>query len=207
MVQAVQIGLVVPTANSTHSFGRDLIQNCTTGTYAARGCPSNPSAICQYPCSITNWTAQGQEREGLYNAQQAARTLMYNSPTNTVFNVTSNGSNYFFLGDVQSGQKLDFAASALAIKTDCQLETQNSILSPKGGFTWGNYTSPSFSYSGGVGVDPQNATSALDEAMVGIQFFDDATMTQSVGFGNETTALFAATNPLHFLVWSKGFPQ
>ena len=207
VVQAVQIALVVPGAASTYSFGRSLNpQQCAPGSWSARSCPSNPQEICQYPCSITNWTALGQERQGIYHAQQAAETLMSNSQSNTIFNVTRNGSNYFFLGDIRSSPTLDFAAEALTVSTQCQMITPNCTVNSEGGFTCGTYTSPSFSYSGEVGVDPENATSAMDEAMVGIQFFNDSALTQPVGFGSNATDLFAPKNPIHFLSWSKGFP-
>ncbi len=156
---------------------------------------------------MTSWNASGQEHEGLFHAQEAAETLMTNSRINTILNVTdANNSNFYFLGDLHGSAALDFSAPTLAVKTECQLETQNCTLGAEGGFTCGSYRSPSFSYSGQVGVDPSNATSAPGESTVGIQFFRDSTFNQPIGFGSNTTDLFAAQNPIHFLSWSKGFP-
>jgi hypothetical protein len=132
---------------------------------------------------------------------------MQNSRSNTIFNVTAgDGSNYYFLGDIHSGMKLDFAAQTLAVKTECKMVTDTCNVSPEGGFTCGTYTAPSFSFSGQVGVAVENATSSPDEAMVGIQFFNDSALTQPVGLGSSATDLFTSSNPLHFLSWSKGFP-
>ncbi|EXJ75152.1 uncharacterized protein A1O5_01848 [Cladophialophora psammophila CBS 110553] len=208
---AMNIALVIPKTNTSYSYGRGLDPHqCAPGEWKIRGCPSNPQASCSYPCSITNWTATNGEREGVLNAQQAAETLMSNSVNNTIFNVTVNGSNYYFLGDVLSSRTLDFVATTLAIKTQCQMVTPNctvtSVNDVSSGFTCGPYNAPSFSYSGEVGMDPKNATSAPDEAMVGIQFFNDTGLTQPVGFGSSTTNLFSTQNPLQFLTWSKGFP-
>ncbi|OCT51531.1 hypothetical protein CLCR_08603 [Cladophialophora carrionii] len=156
---------------------------------------------------MTSWNASGQEREGLYHAQEAAETLMRNSRTNTIFNVTvDDGSNYYFLGDLHSSMKLDFVAPTLAVKTECQVVTNTCDVNPEGGFTCGTYTAPSFSFSGQVGVAVENATSSPDEAMVGIQFFNDSALAQPVGLGSSATDLFTPTNPVHFLSWSKGFP-
>jgi hypothetical protein len=206
VTKAVNIALVVPAANSSSFFGRILDPNrCTPGSWQLFDCPSNPQAKCRYPCSMTSWNASGSQHEGLYHAQQAAETLMSNSLTNTIFNVTRNNSNYFFLGDVNSGNTLDFAASTLAVETQCQMVTPNCTVSSTGGFTCGSYSSPSFSYSGEVGVAPDNAMSG-NEAMVGIQFFSDAALSKPIGFGANTTDLFSAQNPVQFLAWSKGFP-
>ena len=156
---------------------------------------------------MTSWNASGVEREGLFHAQEAAETLMTNSRLNTILNLTDeSGSNFFFLGDVHGSSALDFTAPTLAVKTECQLRTQNCTLHAEGGFTCASYSSPSFSYSGQVGVDPANATSSRGESTVGIQFFQDSTFNQPIGFGSNATNLFAAQNPIHFLSWSKGFP-
>ncbi|KIY03761.1 uncharacterized protein Z520_00452 [Fonsecaea multimorphosa CBS 102226] len=209
---AMNIALVIPQNHTTFSFGRGLNSSqCGPGDWAVRSCPSNNQASCSYPCSITNWTAANGERQGVLNAQQAAEVLMSNSLNNTIYNVTVNGSNYYFLGDVKSNTKLDFTATTLAIKTQCQVITQDCNVTPNAdnvssSFTCGAYSAPSFSYSGEVGIDPKSATSAMDEAMVGIQFFNDTAKTQPVGFGSSTTDLFSTQNPLQFLAWSKGFP-
>ncbi|KAJ9607691.1 hypothetical protein H2200_007769 [Cladophialophora chaetospira] len=156
---------------------------------------------------MTNWTVDGQQREGLYHAQQAAETLMTNSLYNIILNFTDKtGANFFFLGDPQGSAELDFAAKALAVKTECRVRTNNCTVHPTGGFTCGTYTSPSFSFSGQVGVDAANATSKEDEATAGIQFFKDAALTQAIGVGSDSRDLFSAQNPVHFLSWSKGFP-
>jgi hypothetical protein len=121
-----------------------------------------------------------------------------------ISNVSIDGSNYFFLGDPQSSMLLGFAADTLAIKTDCQLATQNCSVDT--GFSYGAYNVPSFSYSGEVGVAPMDATSDTGASTVGIQFFNDSGLSQPVGFGSNATGLFSVQNPLHFLAWSKGFP-
>ncbi|KAH0844455.1 hypothetical protein FOPE_09343 [Fonsecaea pedrosoi] len=208
---AMNIALVIPQNSTAFSFGRGLNSSqCGPDEWQIRTCPGNAQASCSYPCSITNWTASNGERQGVLNAQQAAETLMSNSENNTIFNVTVNDSNYYFLGDIQSSRTLDFAATTLAIKTQCQMVTQDcnvtSVDDRSSGFTCGAYSAPSFSYSGEVGMDPKDATSAPDEAMVGIQFFNDTAKTQAVGFGSSTTNLFTTQNPLQFLTWSKGFP-
>ncbi|OAP63077.1 hypothetical protein AYL99_02304 [Fonsecaea erecta] len=209
---ALNIELVVPKNHTAFfSYGRGLNSSqCGPGDWQVRSCPGNAQASCSYPCSITNWTAANGERHGVLNAQQAAEVLMSNSYNNTIYNVTTGGSNYYFLGDVRSSTTLDFAATTLAIKTQCHMVTQDCNVTNNGdlssGFTCGAYSAPSFSYSGEVGVDPKNAMSSPDEAMVGIQFFNDTAKTQPVGFGSSTTDLFSTQNPLQFLVWSKGFP-
>ncbi|KIW33771.1 uncharacterized protein PV07_00595 [Cladophialophora immunda] len=208
---AMNIALVIPKNNTAFSFGRGLNSSqCGPSDWESRTCPGNAQANCSYPCSITSWQTADGERQGVLNAQQAAETLMSNSLNNTIHNVTVNGSNYYFLGDTQSSKTLDFVATTLAIKTQCQMVTQNcsvtAVDSVSSGFTCGAYSSPSFSYSGEVGMDPKNATSAPDEAMVGIQFFNDTAKSQPVGFGSSTTNLFSTQNPLQFLTWSKGFP-
>lgn len=154
---------------------------------------------------MMSWNASsGQEREGVNNAQQAAETLMDRSLNNTILNITSNGTNYFFLGDVGGNAELDFSATAVAVSTQCQMVTPNCTLGQ--GFTCGSYNAPSFSYSGSVGFAPSDAMSPSDMAMVGIQFFNDTKWNQPVGFGDNSTDLFAEQNPMHFLTWSKGFP-
>lgn len=131
---------------------------------------------------------------------------MSNSRTNVIFNVTVDGSNYFFLGDLKSNMGLDYSTKALAVTTQCNVQTQACDVPKGGGFTCGNYSSPSFSYSGEVGLDPINATSQMDEAMVGIQFFEDSGLSQPIGNGSTATDLFTTQNAMNFLTWSKGFP-
>ncbi|EXJ58554.1 hypothetical protein A1O7_05981 [Cladophialophora yegresii CBS 114405] len=206
--KAINIALVIPSAATAFSFGRSLDpERCATESWQSSSCPSNLNAQCLYPCSMTSWKVSGYEREGLYHAQEAAETLMQNSRTNTILNVTvDDGSNYYFLADLRRGMKLDFVAPTLAIKTECQVVTDTCETHPEGGFTCGTYSAPSFSFSGQVGMAVENATAAPDEAMVGIQFFNDSAWTQPVGLGSSATDLFASTNPVHFLSWSKGFP-
>ena len=207
VTSAVNIALVVPSTNITASFARSIDPAlCGSETWYTRACPSRAQASCSYPCSITNWTTAGNEREGLYNAQQAAETLMYNSKTDTIYNMTVNGSNYFFLGDIKSGAELDFVAETLAIKTECQMRTPDCSVDSDGGFTCGSYSSPSFSYSGEVGVDPTDAMMSPEMASVGIQFFNDTQLSEPVGKGSAPGALFSTQNPMQFLAWSKGFP-
>ncbi|KIW11730.1 hypothetical protein PV08_11032 [Exophiala spinifera] len=206
---ALNIALVTPSANTSHSFGRSLISDCISESWQQHSCPSNAQATCAYPCSISTWNASsGQEREGVKNAQQAAQTLMFRSKNTTVLNTTLNGASYFFLGDVDGNAKLDFSATAVAVSTQCQMVTPNCTVRPDlgPGFTCGSYNAPSFSYSGAVGFAPSAVTSPSDMAMVGIQFFNDTEWNQPVGFGDNTTDLFAVKNPIYFLTWSKGFP-
>lgn len=203
---ALNIALVVPSGNVTRSFGRSLQSECVSELWQQKQCPSNAQAACRYPCSIMSWnTSVGQEREGVSNAQQAAETLMSRSLNNTVMNITANGTNYYFLGDVGANAELDFSAAALAVSTQCRMVTPNCTLDGHG-FTCGAYAAPSFSYSGSVGFAPGDVTSPSDMAMVGVQFFHDTTWDRPAGFGDDTTDLFATQNPIHFLTWSKGFP-
>ena len=191
--------------------------------FSKRPCPSGLSSSCSYPCSIEGWnfTSGGKTvaKEGIKGAQQAAETLLGNSPLNLVKNISLGfaGSNYdsvyaaqqyYFLADVQLGSALDFLANTTSVSTSCQMLTPECQINATGeGFSCpGGYSSPSFTYTGAVGVDPQSAMSPGNMSMVGIQFFDDSALTQPIGYGVNSSSLFTAQNPLHFLTWSKGFP-
>ena len=202
-----------------HTYGRDLNSSmCSDNIWEQRPCPSNPQSSCSYPCSIADWniTAGGGVllKEGIKGAQQAAEALLGNSPVNLIQN-TSYVANqqdyyaqqYYFLSDVNIGQTLDFLGNTTAVTTQCEMVTQNcQVNSSSEGFSCPGYSSPSFTYSGEVGVDPLAATAPGNMSMVGIQFFKDAALQNPIGFGSNTTELFSAQNPVHFLTWSKGFP-
>ena len=153
-------------------------------------------------------------KQGIKGAQQSAQTLLSNSAVNTIYNYTyqsdQQGSvpqQYFYLGDVQTGVYLDFLANTTAVTTQCEVMTQNcQINSSSPGFSCPGYQSPSFTYTGGVGVDPASDMASSNMSMVGIQFFTDADHQSPIGLGNQSTQLFGAQNPMHFLTWSKGFP-
>ena len=176
--------------------------------------------MCNYPCNIETWkltTARGVAlKEGIKRAQESAETLLGNSNTNVIQNVSSqayghkNGAQqYRFLADAKSGQDLDFVANTIAVTTQCEVVTQDCQLNLNSpGFSCFGYESPSFTYSGKVGIDPTASMVPDNVTMnnVGIQFFKDSGLQNPIGFGNQTTKLFVAQNPAHFLTWSKGFP-
>lgn len=190
---------------------------CGDTIWTSRPCPSNPKALCDYPCSIADWnyTTDGvvSQKEGIQGAQEAAETLLGNSLVNLIqntsyqANVQSYGAQqYYFLGDPKTGKILDFLANTTAVSTQCEVVTQNcQINSTSGGFSYVGYQSP-FTYSGEVGVDPTAATAPSNMSMVGLQFFKDSGLQNPIGFGSQSTELFNAQNPVHFLTWSKGFP-
>ncbi len=204
-----------------NAYGRGLDSSvCAEDSWVQAPCPSNFQAMCSYPCSITTWnvTAAGDVRlkEGIKRAQESAEVLLGNSGTNVIqktsfqgYQQDSDAQQYYFLGDVQSGQNLDFLATTVAVTTRCELVTQDCQLNSTGpGFSCFGYQSPSFTYSGEVGIDPtaSMAPDNMTTTMVGIQFFNDSALQNPVGFGNQSTELFVAQNPVHFLTWSKGFP-
>ena len=176
--------------------------------------------MCSYPCSIDNWnltTAGGFTwKRGIKRVQQSAEALLGNSDTNVIQNISfqsyqqnDTAEEFYFLGDIQSGQNLDFLANTIAITTQCEVVTQICQLNSTGpGFSCFGYQSPSFSYSGEVGIDPMASITPdnLTSTMVGIQFFDDSDLQNPIGFGNQSTELFGIQNPINFLTWSKGFP-
>ncbi|KAL8800266.1 MAG: hypothetical protein Q9182_005290 [Xanthomendoza sp. 2 TL-2023] len=86
------------------------------------------------------------------------------------------------------------------ITQECQINADGP------GFNCPGYQSPSFTYAGQVGVDPEMAMASSNMSMTGIQFFEDADHQDPIGLGNQTTHLFGLQNPMHFLTWSKGFP-
>ena len=204
-----------------NTYGRGINSSeCAEDSWVQAPCPSNSQAMCNYPCNIETWkltTARGVAlKEGIKRAQECAETLFDNSNTNVIQNISSqayrqnnDAQQYFFLGDVQSGQDLDFVANTIAVMTQCEVVTQNCQLnSNSSGFSCFGYQSPSFTYSGKVGIDP-TASMVPDNTTVntvGIQFFNDSGLQNPVGFGNQPTELFVAQNPVHFLTWSKGFP-
>ena len=152
-------------------------------------------------------------KAGIKWAGESAETLLGNSDTNVVQNTSSqqNGDaqQYYFLGDIRSGQDLDYLANTVAVSTQCEVVTQICHLNSTGpGFSCFGYQSPSFTYSGEVGVDPtaSMAPDNMTTTMVGIQFFKDPGLQNPIGLGKQTTELFGAQNPIHFLTWSKGFP-
>ena len=204
-----------------NTYGRGInCSGCAEDSWVQASCPSNSQAMCNYPCNIETWklpTAKGVAlKEGIKQAQESAETLFGNSNTNVIQNISSqaylqnNGAQqYFFLGDVQSGQDLDFIANTMAVTTQCEVVTQNCQLnSDSPGFSCFGYQSPSFTYSGKVGIDPTASIvpDNMTMTMVGIQFFNDSGLQTPIGFGNQSTELFVAQNPVHFLTWSKGFP-
>ena len=153
-------------------------------------------------------------KEGIKGAQQAAETLLGNSDTNLVQNTTYadtqrnySAQQYYFLSDINTGRALDFLANTTSVSTQCEIVTQNcQINTTTEGFSCPGYQSPSLTYSGEVGVDPATSTASGNMTMVGIQFFNDSALQNPIGFGSQSTELFSAQNPVHFLTWSKGFP-
>lgn len=202
-----------------NSYGRGLNPSvCAEDSWGQAPCPSNPETLCSYPCNIEIWnlttTGGVTLKKGIKGAQESAEALLGNSNTNVVQNISSQSSQlnnetqkYFFLGDFYSGQNLDFLANAVSVTTQCGVVTQNCQLDSTGpGFSCFGYQSPSFTYSGEVGMDPAASVAPDNNTMVGIQFFNDSNLRSPVGFGNQSTELFSAQNPVHFLTWSKGFP-
>lgn len=202
-----------------HTYGRGLNPNiCAEDIWVQAPCPSDSQTICNYPCNIENWnlpTAGGVTlKKGIKGAQNSAQALLGNSDTNIIHNTSSqdsqqnnDGWNYFFLGDFHSGQDLDFLASTVSVATQCEVVTQNCQLNSSGpGFSCFGYQSPSFTYSGEVGVDPAASIAPDNNTMVGIQFFNDSRLQNPIGSGEQSKELFSAQNPMHFLTWSKGFP-
>ena len=204
-----------------NTYGRVLNSTlCAEYSWVQAPCPSNPQAMCDYPCNIETWnltTAGGATlKQGIKRAQEDAKVLLGNSYANVIQNTSSqshqesnDAPQYYFLGDVQSGQGLDFLAKTLAVTTNCEVVTQDCQLNPTDpGFSCFGYQSPSFTYSGEVGVDPMTsiAPDKTTMTMVGIQFFQDSSLQNPIGFGNQSTELFFAQNPVEFLTWSKGFP-
>ena len=203
-----------------NTYGRGINSSeCAEDTWVQAPCPSNSQAMCNYPCNIETWkltTPKGVAlKQSIKRAQECAETLLGNSNTNVIQNVSSQAywqdndpQQHFFLGDVQSGQDLDFVANTTAVATQCAVVTQNCQLnSNSSGFSCFGYQS-SFTYSGKVGID-ETASMVPDNMtmnMVGIQFFNDAGLQSPIGFGDQSTRLFVAQNPVHFLTWSKGFP-
>ena len=150
------------------------------------------------------------QKEGIKGAEESAKTLLANSYTNVIQNMSDpmdyEDRQYFYLGDIGTGQALDFLANTTAVQTQCQIVTQNCrISSTDEGFTCGDF-STTLTFSGEVGVDPLDASSPDEMTSVGIQFFNDAQLQSPIGFGNQSTDLFTTSNPIHFLAWSKGFP-
>lgn len=202
------------------TYGRGLNPSmCSDNIWEQRPCPSDPSSQCSYPCSTADWNytsgATSSLKEGINGAQQSAETLLGNSYINLIQNTSYQGDHlhdspqqYYYLGDVKSGKDLDFLAATTAITTQCEAATQKcDIDTTSGGFSCpGGYQSPSFTYSGEVGIDPAAATAPKNMSMVGIQFFRDAGLRNPLGQGSQSSELFGAQNPIHFLTWSKGFP-
>ncbi|KAL9620255.1 MAG: hypothetical protein Q9160_005154 [Pyrenula sp. 1 TL-2023] len=202
------------------SYGRVFDPSmCKEDKWEQRPCPFNYSAQCEYPCSIADWNytagATSSLKEGINEAQQAAETLLGNSYINVIQHTSNDGDKpldnsqrYYYLGDIKSGKDLDFLANTTAISTQCEVITQNCEINTTDSVFLcpGGYRSPSFTYSGEVGVDPAAATGPTNMSMVGIQFFTDAGLQEPVGYGSQTSKLFSAQNPIHFLTWSKGFP-
>ena len=208
---------LTPHFTPSNTYGRKL----EPGVFAEDGwlqasCPSNSEAICNYPRNIEFWPIAGGTtlKKGIKGAQDCAEALLGNSDTNIIYNTSfqdygqdNDAQNYFFLGDVRSGQNLDFLANTLSVTTQCEVVTHKCHLnSPVPGFSCFGYQSPSFTYSGEVGIDPAAATAYNNMTMVGIQFFTESNLQNAIGFGNGSKELFSAQNPIHFLTWSKGFP-
>ena len=202
-----------------NAYGRNLNPSmCGDPIWEQRPCPSSSQSLCSYPCSIDDWnitTGGGTSlKEGIKGAQQSAETLLGNSDINLIQNTSYmadqkdyGAQQYYFLGDVGTGQSLDFLANTTAVTTQCEVVTQNCLInSTNEGFSCNGYQSPSFTYSGQVGVDPTLAMTPGNMSMVGIQFFNDSDLQNPIGFGSQPTELFSAQNPVHFLTWSKGFP-
>lgn len=201
-------------------YGRGLDSTvCAGDSWVQAPCPSDFQAMCNYPCSIETWnmtTAEGfTSKRGIKKAQESAQTLLRNSDSNVIQNISSQGyqqsnraKQYYFLGDAHSGRDLDFLANTVAITTQCEVVTQTCQLnSTSSGFSCFGYQS-SFTNSGEVGIDPTSSMIPDNSTMtmVGIQFFNDSGLQNPIGFGDQSTELFGAQNPIHFLTWSKGFP-
>lgn len=202
-----------------NTYGRDLDSSlCASTSLEQRPCPGNASSLCGYPCSIGTWnyTVGGttSSKQGITGAQQSAETLLGNSAVNWIYNISYQDEQanavpyqYFYLGDVESGGSLDFLTNTTAVSTQCEVMTQDCQISPTApGFSCPGYQSPSFTYSGAVGEDPTAVMAPINMSMVGIQFFTDTDHRNPIGLGNQSTQLFGAQNPIHFLTWSKGFP-
>ena len=207
----MNVALLTRHTTPVSGFARDLNPNrCGDNIFQSRPCPQDSKTMCNYPCSIANWnfTATGGGvtlKEGIKGAQEAAETLLGNSYLNLVQNTSYQAApqnygaqQYYFLGDVSVGNGLDFLANTTSVSTQCEVVTQNCQLNTSGdGFTYAGYRAPSFTYSGAVGVDPAAATAPINMSMVGIQFFKDAGLQSPIGFGNRTTELFTAQNPVY----------
>ena len=213
----INVALLSRHLTPANGYGRGLNSSiCGDNIWWQRPCPSDSASLCNYPCSIADWniTTGGNTtlKEGIAGAQQSAETLLGNSNINVVHNTSmvdqqGYGTQYHFLGDAKSGETVDFLTSTIAVSTHCGTVTQDcDIGGTDEGFSCFGYQSPSFTYSGKVGVDPASATAPDDMSNVGIQFFRDPALQYPVGFGNQSTELFSAQNPIHFLTWSKGFP-
>ncbi|KEF55739.1 uncharacterized protein A1O9_08489 [Exophiala aquamarina CBS 119918] len=196
---------ILTASNQTFAYGRELNSNICSSLWHQLPCIGDSSSTCDYPCSITDWNAStGAERFGLQHAQEAAEVLMNNSYTNFVINVTAGSydSQHYFLGDKRSSSSQDFTTDTFAVTTQCRIITQNCNGT---GFTCGNYTAPSFAWSGAVGVDPTSATGPANQSTSGIQFFNDSALISPVS-SNASKGLFTSIYPAPFLMWSKGFP-
>ena len=209
----MNIALLERHVDPVYTYGRDIDPSlCASTSLEEAPCPGNSSARCGYPCSVEVWnyTIDGAKsmKQGIKGAQQSAETLLGNSVVGSIQNYTqSNGQQYFYLGDTGAGENLDFVANTTAVTTQCEMITPDcQFNSSVPGFSCPGYQSPSFTYSGSVGVDPTMAVAPSNMSMVGIQFFLDANRQNPIGFGNQSTQLFSAQNPIHFLTWSKGFP-
>ncbi len=215
----MNVELLTRHTTSVNAFGRDFNSSmCSDNIWEQRPCPSNPQSLCSYPCSIGDWniTAGGgvSLKEGIKGAQQAAETLLGNSDINIIQNTSyvTDQQGYdtqqcYFLTDANIGQVLDFLANTTAVTTQCEVVTQNcQVNSTSEGFSCPGYQSPSLTFSGEVGVDPTASMGPGNMSTVGIQFFKDSGLQNPIGFGSQSTELFSAQNPVHFLTWSKGFP-
>ena len=202
-----------------NTYGRNLNPDmCGDSIWEKRPCPSDSTLLCDYPCSIEDWnfTTGGSAslKEGIKGAQESAETLLSNSFINIIQNTSyytddhSYGAEqYYFLGDIATGPVLDFLANTTAVATQCEVVSKDcEISSTDEGFSCYGYQPPSLTYSGEVGVDPEDAMAPGNMSMSGIQFFKDANLQDPIGFGRQSTELFGAQNPIHFLTWSKGFP-
>ncbi|KAL9114877.1 MAG: hypothetical protein Q9227_001120 [Pyrenula ochraceoflavens] len=207
------------------SHGRGLDSSlCGSNIWQPYPCPSNATARCQYPCSITsyNFTTGGnvtQTKQAIAHAQEAAETLLGNSWANKIQNTSINApaddygdrddTKFYFLGDTTAGKDIiDFLANTTSVTTSCKVVTQQCTIDAQNeGFScpWG-FNSPSFTFSGAVGVDPASTAASANDSAVGIQFFKDANLTKAIGYGSQSVELFSAQNPVHFMLWSKGFP-
>ena len=205
----------IPTPEA--KFGREFEPSLCNATdiWQTRQCPSNFQALCDYPCSITGWNASSEEREGVQNAEQAARALFSNSPADTILNISYHrddnsyeNQQYYFLGDVRPAQNIDFLTKTAAVSTQCQVITQDcQVDRSRDGFSCpGGYEVPSFLFAGGVGTDAAGLTGEETSGAVGIQFFKDSGLRNPIGATSTATELFSAQNPIHFLSWSRGFP-